>query len=75
MTRLDPDEIRPPHDAVYTQLRAQARERMSAERDGHTLQATALVHECVSAARLRADAALEDTRCARTRDRKRGTHE
>jgi len=31
--------------AVYDQLRAIAQERMSAENPGHTLQATALVHE------------------------------
>lgn len=31
--------------AVYDQLRAIARERMRAENPGHTLQATALVHE------------------------------
>jgi RNA polymerase sigma factor (TIGR02999 family) len=31
--------------AVYDQLRAIARERMSSENAGHTLQATALVHE------------------------------
>ena len=30
---------------VYEQLRHLARQRMSDERDGHTLQATALVHE------------------------------
>ncbi|MBC8354727.1 MAG: sigma-70 family RNA polymerase sigma factor [Planctomycetes bacterium] len=30
---------------VYSQLRAVAQQRMSAERSGHTLQATALVHE------------------------------
>ena len=30
---------------VYEQLRAIAQQRMSAERPGHTLQATALVHE------------------------------
>ena len=30
---------------VYDQLRAVAQQRMSAERAGHTLQATALVHE------------------------------
>ena len=32
-------------DAVYEHLRAIARERMRSENAGHTLQATALVHE------------------------------
>lgn len=32
-------------DRVYEELRAIARARLSAERQGHTLQATALVHE------------------------------
>lgn len=32
-------------DAVYQQLRAIAQQRLKAERPGHTLQATALVHE------------------------------
>src|SRR5437016_12450619 len=32
-------------DEVYEQLRAIAQQRMSAENAGHTLQATALVHE------------------------------
>ncbi|MEM7167057.1 MAG: ECF-type sigma factor [Planctomycetota bacterium] len=32
-------------DEVYDQLRAIAKQRMSSERKGHTLQATALVHE------------------------------
>jgi RNA polymerase sigma factor (TIGR02999 family) len=32
-------------DIVYDQLRAIARQRMEGERRGHTLQATALVHE------------------------------
>ena len=36
------DELLP---LVYDQLRAIAQERMAAERPGHTLQATALVHE------------------------------
>jgi len=33
--------------AVYDQLRAIAQQRMSAENPGHTLQATALVHEAL----------------------------
>lgn len=33
------------HDAVYQQLRVIARQRLSSESKGHTLQATALVHE------------------------------
>lgn len=45
MTGRDPREVGPPLEEVYAQLRALARERMAAERDGHTLQATALVHE------------------------------
>ena len=32
-------------NAVYEELRILARNRMASERDGHTLQATALVHE------------------------------
>ena len=36
------DELLP---LVYDQLRAVAQQRMGAERPGHTLQATALVHE------------------------------
>lgn len=36
------DEILP---LVYEELRAMAQKRMSSERSGHTLQATALVHE------------------------------
>ena len=37
-----PDELL---DAVYAQLRRMAEQRMAGERAGHTLQATALVHE------------------------------
>ena len=33
------------YDQVYAQLRAIAAHKMAAERDGHTLQPTALVHE------------------------------
>jgi RNA polymerase sigma factor (TIGR02999 family) len=45
-----PDHVGDQHSsellaAVYDQLRAIAQERMSAENPGHTLQATALVHE------------------------------
>ena len=32
-------------EAVYGELRAMARQRMQGERSGHTLDATALVHE------------------------------
>jgi hypothetical protein len=32
---------------VYAQLRAVAQMRMASERTGHTLQATALVHEAI----------------------------
>ncbi len=35
----------PSFDEVYRQLRAIARAQMASERQGHTLQATALVHE------------------------------
>ena len=43
-----PQAPRPAHDLlplVYDQLRNLARQRMAQERTGHTLQATALVHE------------------------------
>ena len=43
-----PSAPRPAHDLlplVYDQLRNLARQRMAQERTGHTLQATALVHE------------------------------
>ncbi len=43
-----PAESTPPHDlqeAVYIQMRAIARQRLATESPGHTLQATALVHE------------------------------
>ena len=33
------------YEAVYRELRAMAAQKMAAERPGHTLQATALVHE------------------------------
>ena len=44
----EPQALRPAHDLlplVYDQLRTLARQRMGQERTGHTLQATALVHE------------------------------
>jgi RNA polymerase sigma factor (TIGR02999 family) len=46
---LDPPDSPPPDETlsevVYRQLRAIAEQRMADERAGHTLQATALVHE------------------------------
>jgi len=33
------------YDQVYAELRAMAAQKMATERDGHTLQPTALVHE------------------------------
>ena len=47
-TGTSPDELQPSNqllDEVYDQLRAIAKQRMASERSGHTLQATALVHE------------------------------
>jgi RNA polymerase sigma factor (TIGR02999 family) len=46
MTDGDPNgKADPTFDEIYAQLRAIARAHMASERAGHTLQATALVHE------------------------------
>jgi len=47
---------------VYEQLRAMARVRMSSERAGHTLQATALVHEAYARMLAPGDGAFENRR-------------
>ena len=47
---------------VYEQLRAMARVRMSYERAGHTLQATALVHEAYARMLAPGDGAFENRR-------------
>ena len=41
----DADSLNQLYDQVYAELRAIAAHKMAAERDGHTLQPTALVHE------------------------------
>jgi len=41
----DADSLNQLYDQVYAELRAIAAHKMTAERDGHTLQPTALVHE------------------------------
>jgi len=45
LAREQPDALEPLLPLVYDELRELARARMRSERDGHTLQATALVHE------------------------------
>ncbi len=53
------DELLP---LVYEQLRAMARVRMSRERAGHTLQATALVHEVYAKMLAPGDGSFENRR-------------
>ena len=49
------------HPALYDRLRQQARRLMALERAGHTLQPTALVHDCSSN---KASISLSSQRCA-----------
>jgi len=60
----DPDGPPPPpadYDEVYDELRAMARQRLASERDGHTLQATALAHEAYLRLSARRATELPDT--------------